>query len=262
MVELASGKYLGINNRSLNINGLLIRETEYLSKVYEGWHSHKNPHITLILKGGNREQRKKSESEASAGKIIFYNSEEIHRNSNTVLPTKNINLEIEAGFLQTHDVKETSIGTAIQANPDAKFLLLKIYGEMLKKDTHSDESIRMLFLNLVTQSHLLHKKHPAWLKIVYEQLNDTWAENITLDDLAKAANVHPITISKHFPSFFLCTLSEYMRKLKIEKALPMVKSSGASLTEIAHACGFTDQSHFTRTFKQMTGFLPGQFRKI
>lgn len=263
MIELERGWYLGINRRDYNINGLLVRETEYLSKVYEGWHTHSNAHITFILTGGNREQRKKSEFEASPGKVIFYNSDEVHRNSNTALPSKNINLEIESNFLEGYDIKMTSIGAIIHTNPDAKFLLLKIYNEMRQSDLYSGESIQMLFLNLVTTvNHLLNKQQPLWIKIIYEQLNDRWAEKITLNDLARAANVHPVTISKHFPKFFSCTLGEYMRKLKVEKALSMLKSTSLSLTEIAYTCGFADQSHFTHTFRQMTGFLPGQYRKI
>ncbi|MEW6737177.1 MAG: helix-turn-helix domain-containing protein [Acidobacteriota bacterium] len=42
----------------------------------------------------------------------------------------------------------------------------------------------------------------------------------------------------------------------------MIKNSQMSLTEIALHCGFADQSHFTRNFKEITGFLPKEFRKI
>jgi AraC family transcriptional regulator len=52
-----------------------------------------------------------------------------------------------------------------------------------------------------------------------------------------------------------------MRKLKIDKALSLVKSGEESLTSVAYECGFADQSHFIRTFKQMTGFLPAMYQK-
>jgi AraC family transcriptional regulator len=53
-----------------------------------------------------------------------------------------------------------------------------------------------------------------------------------------------------------------MRRLKIEKSLYLLKDSSFSLTEIAAECGFSDQSHFIRTFKQLTGFLPNSYKKI
>ncbi len=63
--------------------------------------------------------------------------------------------------------------------------------------------------------------------------------------MATIIGVHPVTISKYFPRYFSCTLGEYMRKLKIEKSLSLIKSPGNSLTNVAYACGFFDQSHFT-----------------
>ena len=53
-----------------------------------------------------------------------------------------------------------------------------------------------------------------------------------------------------------------MRKLKVEKALTLIKNTSSDLTEVALTCGFADQSHFIRTFKQVIGFLPRQFQKL
>ncbi|MFV8347795.1 AraC family transcriptional regulator [Flavobacterium sp. ZB4P13] len=38
--------------------------------------------------------------------------------------------------------------------------------------------------------------------------------------------------------------------------------NSASLTDISFECGFADQSHFIRTFKQQTGFLPKKFQNL
>jgi AraC family transcriptional regulator len=80
--------------------------------------------------------------------------------------------------------------------------------------------------------------------------------------LSRATEKHSITISKHFRKYFSCTLGKYLRKLKVEKSIPLIKNSPMSLTEIALHCGFAEQSHFTRSFKQMTSFLPKDFRNI
>ena len=73
--------------------------------------------------------------------------------------------------------------------------------------------------------------------------------------------LHPVTLSRQFHNYFSCTLGEYIRKLKIAKAITLIKSTKNPLTEIAYQCGF-DQSHFIRSFKQLTGFLPMSFRKL
>lgn len=61
MLQLKAGRYLGHNKRSWDANGVFVSETAYHSKVFEGWHYHENTHITLILQGGNREQRRDME---------------------------------------------------------------------------------------------------------------------------------------------------------------------------------------------------------
>lgn len=65
-----------------------------------------------------------------------------------------------------------------------------------------------------------------------------------------------------FPRIFGCTLGEYARQVKIEKAISLIGQSRGSLADIAYECGFADQSHFIRAFKSATGFLPGEFKKI
>ncbi|HXL58492.1 MAG TPA: helix-turn-helix domain-containing protein, partial [Chitinophagaceae bacterium] len=50
-------------------------------------------------------------------------------------------------------------------------------------------------------------------------------------------------------------------KLRIEKAIELIKLHTHSLTEVAYLTGFSDQSHFTRIFKQHTGKNPMAFKK-
>jgi AraC-like DNA-binding protein len=56
-------------------------------------------------------------------------------------------------------------------------------------------------------------------------------------------------------------LGEYIRKLKIEKSLIFLHKND-SLSEIAFDCGFADQSHFIRCFKENIGITPLKYRKI
>lgn len=93
-------------------------------------------------------------------------------------------------------------------------------------------------------------------------LNDRWNESPSLKDLSTALGIHPVTIPKLFPKYFSCPFGEYLRRLKIEKSLQMIKKSSASLTEIAYECRFYDQSHFTRVFKNLTGFSPLAYAKL
>ncbi len=265
MFELDREKYLGSTKNIFNTNqGISVVETEYNNKVYEGWHSHNNAHITLFLKGGTTEKRKHFTETVGSGSLLFYHSDELHLNQKTIFPSQNINLEIEEHLFKELEINEAVIEKSIQNSALTKFLILKIFKETQNPDPFSSDTIKMLFAQLSNANEHLERfeKSPFWVKSLNELLNDCWNENPNLQDLAQVLQLNPITISKHFPKYFGCTLGEYMRRIKINRSLSLVQSDKINLTEIAFECGFADQSHFIRTFKAQTGFLPKQFQKL
>jgi AraC-like DNA-binding protein len=54
---------------------------------------------------------------------------------------------------------------------------------------------------------------------------------------------------------------EYLQIGRLHRAVKLMKDAETPLTKIAYECGFADQSHFTRTFKGLTGQTPLQYRK-
>ena len=265
MYELEKEKYLGNSKKIFsNTQGIAVVETEYQNKVYEGWHSHNNAHITLFLKGGTTEKRKNFSETVGPGSLLFYHSDELHLNQDTLFPSRNINIEVNEKILTELEISEAVIEKSVQNEAFTKFLILKIFKETLNADAFSSDTITMLFSQLSNSHAHLEKfeKSPFWVKSLQELLNDCWNENPNLQDLAQVLNLNPITISKHFPKYFGCTLGEYMRRIKINRSLSLIQSDPGNLTEIAFQCGFSDQSHFIRTFKTQTGFLPKQFQKL
>jgi len=227
-------------------------------------HYHESAHVSFVLEGGVLDKRKTWEIERLSGEAMFFHAGEPHRTIIGAFPTKNINLAIEHNFLHENLATEAAIESAVDTNPNAKFIMLKIYKELVSEDVFSDCSIKMLLLELLHTNSKTGSENssPGWIKTVAELTRDKWNESLSLKDLSEAAGIHPITISKHFSKYFSCTFGEYMRRLKIEKSLQFLKASSFSLTEIAAECGFSDQSHFIRTFKQLTGILPNKYKKL
>lgn len=262
MINLSKGQYLGNNRRSYDAGGIILTETEYHNKVFEGWHAHENIHISLIIKGGNREERKQRDMTALPGTLLFYHQGELHRNLHTSHPSKNINLEITGEFMRRYELGENDL-EKIARHPDAGFNLLKMYHEAAQADYFSAPAIQMLLLGLLSDTKNLHKKQaPQWLKTIVSFLQDNWQQQPGLEELARISGVNPITISKHFSTYMGCTLGEYRRKLKIQQALRLIPTGILSLTEVAHYCGFADQSHFIRNFRELTHFLPKAYQKL
>ncbi|MGZ3874778.1 MAG: helix-turn-helix domain-containing protein, partial [Mucilaginibacter sp.] len=215
----------------------------------------------FVLNGGCVEKKRVSYG-CLPGKIQYYSAGEPHQVTQILAASRRINLEIEGGFFKDHQVSDQAIQTATE-NPDAKFLMIRIYRELMAGDVASPVSIQMLLLQLIshTGTSRPNGQVPLWVNKVRAILHDRWNEKVTLTELSLETNVHPVTISRYFSAYFSCTLGEYMRKIKIEKALCLIKSSTLPLTEIAYVCGFADQSHFIRSFKEFTDCLPTAYQR-
>ena len=263
MLALKQGKNMGKVLETNQAKGISARPTTYSKNDDSDVpHYHETSYLTFILQGGALAKRKLDEVDCFPGTLTFYHAGEPHQCLHQADFTKSINFEFDPVFYKENEITEVTLGSSIKRNSDVKFTMLKIYKELLVKDEFTDNSVEMLLLSLVESNEILENKRPEWINKIAELLNDKWNEEVTLKDLSMAANVHPITVSKHFTKYFSCTFGEYRRRLKVEKALQLIRTSNLSLTEIAYECGFYDQSHFTRTFKDLTGFVPRHYEKL
>jgi hypothetical protein len=135
----------------------------------------------------------------------------------------------------------------------------------LQKEKHSQNPIDNLFIdvfNKFIKQKSAQKKIPGWVKELKEIIQDQIDTNLNLTDISKSLDIHPSYLSREFSKHFdNLSFGEYIRKLRIEKATELIKASSYSLTEIAYLTGFSDQSHFTRIFKQHTGKSPSSYKK-
>lgn len=105
---------------------------------------------------------------------------------------------------------------------------------------------------------------PAWAKELKEIIQDQIDTNLALSlkEISESLNVHPSYLSREFSKYFdNLSFGDYIRKLRIEKSLHLMLDARYSLAEIAYLTGFSDQSHFTRTFKLHMGKNPSAYRK-
>ena len=262
MQVLETGQYSGEVAGVCGGAGLFTSLTTYDSKSFNGaLHYHENAHFSFVLNGGCIEKKHVSYS-CLPGKLQYYSAGEPHQVTQILPASRRINLEIEDGFFKHYRVSDQDLQNATE-NPEAKFLMIRIYRELMAGDVASPVSIQMLLLQLISQTSTSRPNGqvPHWTNTVRTILQDRWNEKVTLTELSLESNVHPVTISRYFSAYFSCTLGEYMRKIKVEKALCLIKSSALPLTEIAYSCGFADQSHFIRSFKEFTGCLPTAYRR-
>ena len=58
------------------------------------------------------------------------------------------------------------------------------------------------------------------------------------------------------------TPQQYLRERRIRWASVLLRYSGKSIGEIADECGFATRYHFSRIFKEVTGYAPAEFRNM
>jgi len=131
---------------------------------------------------------------------------------------------------------------------------------------HTQAPVEKILLE-VLQKYLQQsagKKVPAWAKELKEMMQDQIDTNLnlSLEQASKELDINPAYLSREFSKYFEnLSFGEYIRKMRIEKAIQLIQTTNYSLTEIAYLTGFSDQSHFTRIFKKFTGQNPLSFRK-
>lgn len=108
------------------------------------------------------------------------------------------------------------------------------------------------------------KRIPVWVKDLKEIIQDQIDTQFTFDlkKISTDLELNPSYLSREFSKYFEdLNFGEYIRKIRIEKAINLIQTSTHSLSEVAYLTGFSDQSHFTRIFKQHTGKNPSAYRK-
>jgi hypothetical protein len=121
----------------------------------------------------------------------------------------------------------------------------------------------------VYNKYLKHKKSekktPEWVKEFKEIIQDQIDLNLSLSlkEISGELKVHPAYLSREFSRHFDdLSFGDYIRKMRIQKALKLIEDTDYSLAEIAYLTGFSDQSHFTRIFKKQLGISPSQHKRI
>jgi YesN/AraC family two-component response regulator len=86
--------------------------------------------------------------------------------------------------------------------------------------------------------------------------------SFSLSDISRELDLNPTYLSREFPKYFEnMSYGEYIRKLRVEKAKDLLVNTNYKLTQIAYLSGFSDQSHFTKIFKEIMGESPSNYRK-
>jgi AraC-like DNA-binding protein len=266
MVTLSKGQFYGQTNITTEICGITLTDTEYTHERVD-WHYHENAYFTLILEGKMMEGNKKEVYQCPQGTLLFHNWQDAHYNIKPTGFTRGFHIEIDQRWCNAQEMNFNVLqGSSKLCNPIIKIKAHNIFKESKINDGNSQLAIQVLLINLLSQvSGTDEKKYrgsPGWVTKIRDLLNDMPTEDWTLTALAKALEIHPVHLSRGFPKYFGVNLGDYIRSIKVQKALSLLATKSLSLTDITYACGFADQSHFIRCFKAVNHLNPAQYRRL
>ena len=101
---------------------------------------------------------------------------------------------------------------------------------------------------------------PGVLRRVRGYIEQHLVSGADLDSLAQIAGMSSCHFSRAFKQSTGMPPHRYLITRRISAAIALIRDTDLPLSDISLEAGFADQSHFTRTFVQLTGETPGEFR--
>ncbi|NLG23924.1 MAG: AraC family transcriptional regulator [Clostridiales bacterium] len=83
---------------------------------------------------------------------------------------------------------------------------------------------------------------------------------ITVEEVAGNAHVSYSHLSRQFARYMNCSIVDYMTRVRVDRAQRLLLTTSDSVGQVGQALGFSSISHFSNTFKRMTGLSPLRFR--
>lgn len=139
------------------------------------------------------------------------------------------------------------------------YLLKPINSEDLKQLLDRLESILM-----AREQQLAPRRHGNSKEIVDSimiYLRENYDKPIDFASIAKAQAISAPYLTKLFHHHAGTSPSRYLAEYRMQQAKKLLKDSQLSIGEIANRVGYSDQFHFSKSFKNLVGTSPAQFRE-
>ena len=254
--------------RRIQAGGFTVTEGIHRHGSQLPWHDHATPTICFVLNGTFTEMWRGGSIACTSSTLKFTPAGERHWDRFDRGDVRGLLIEPSDSqtatmrpFAQVLDERESFHGGLLS------ILGWRIYHEMQRLDSAAPLAIEGLLLELVATASRVRDTgaesgRAPWVEEARDRIHSELPQRPSLSGLAHTVGVHPVTLARAFRQAFGCTVGEYVRNLRIERAAHQLAGTELSLAEIALAAGFSDQSHFSNLFRHHTGMSPSKFRRV
>jgi AraC family transcriptional regulator len=265
--KILRGRFFGRTLERRELADLVLIESRHAAGSRLSRHAHEHAYFCVNLEGSYSEDYGRRRRRCRAGMLVFHPAGESHAETHDS-DVASLNVEIGASWSGRIAEVAAPLDRPAEFSDDyVAGLGARILHELRRDDVDSAVAIEALTWEILAAAADRHgttvdKRAPRWLRDAREILDTQLGGTTSLRALAAAAGVHPVHFAATFRRFFGCSVGEYLRRRRFDRARSRLAEREVPLAEIAVAAGFADQSHFSRTFKRLTGMTPMQYRAL
>jgi AraC-like DNA-binding protein/ligand-binding sensor protein len=153
----------------------------------------------------------------------------------------------------------------IESSPDE--LRKSYFATRVLTSKHHDSIVKLLkifaeHLSMVSNQVLVQSKNaePPVITRAKQFIQEHQTEDLSLGQVAKAVNSSTFYFCKTFKNYTGINFTDYLSRVRIEKAKNLLLNPNLRVSEIAFEVGFQSLTHFNRVFKKTVGQSPTEFR--
>ncbi len=245
---------------------------------YVGKHWHKSMELLMVLQGAIEITVDGKVSHLETEDIIVINSNSIHeiRSEGAVMIA--VQIELSKFNHLRMDLESYIFDCNSSKDKDTSHFsgLRFCIASMITENTHHKKGCEYRNYSLsyyliselvryfqvpVTESVLLRQKHLPRLTRILKYINDNYAKNFTLRDLAESEQLSVPYLSNFFDKYMGIKFSQYYTNVKLDHAANDLANTTDTIETIAMRNGFTESHAFVRAFKKRYNTLPSTWRK-
>jgi len=265
-LRVPDGTLGGQTVKKAAVSGFILTESSYSPTLEVPWHEHEQASVCFILHGSFTESFDRSTQSCGRFDLTFKPAGLSHRDEYGHIGATSLVIEMAPDRVAQLESAMPLFREPIHFGDAALAGFgMRVYREFLAGDAASRLGVEAAVLELVVELHRVRRiqravLEPSWLGRVREILEDCWSEDMSLARLATVAGVHPVHLAQVFRRRFGCPIGDYVRRIRVRRAREQMLDGDRPLAQVAVACGFYDQSHFTKAFKRYMGITPAEFR--
>jgi AraC family transcriptional regulator len=261
MSHLGAGQFFGSVNERLSLPEAHLSRLVHEHPRRVPPHTHERPFFSFLLQGAYREQAARTLIEYEPLTLVYHPPAFEHHDEIGSLGGLFFAIEPSPAWLSFVQQETGDFPWRDLRGGPAVWRTLALYSAFHARDL---SIVPDLLFDLAASSTSLRASlgsiPPLWL----HRVDDCLRANplLPLTDIAREAGVHPVHLSRTFRRFRGLSFASYRNQIRILSAARQLENRETPITSIALECGFTDQSHLTRTFKRLTGYTPAAFRRL